>query len=253
MDAWIENPNITAVVYAHLPGQDAGRALVQILYGDVSPTGRLPYTVARQASHYGNLLGPCQTGDSLSPQCDFTEGANVDYRSFLAQNVTPRYEFGYGLTYASFNYSSLQIDMNATATPNDTIVAPVYANGTTNNNSNNSDIIVGGLQSLFESVGTVQAGITNVGKVAAAEVAQLYLQIPSTSSNSSNPTTRVLRGFQKTMIQPNATTQVSFNLRRKDISTWDVVRQAWVVPSGDFQVFVGKSVLDIPLTGSFTT
>lgn len=97
VDAWVENPNVTAVLYAHLPGQDAGRAVAQILYGDVSPSGRLPYTVAKQASAYGNLLSPCQNGkNSLSPQCDFSEGNNVDYRSFLARNVTPRYEFGYG-------------------------------------------------------------------------------------------------------------------------------------------------------------
>ncbi|KAK4542052.1 hypothetical protein LTR36_007083 [Oleoguttula mirabilis] len=254
VDAWIENPNVTAVLYAHLPGQDAGRAVAQILYGDVTPSGRLPYTVAKQASDYGNLLGPCLNEPaSLSPQCDFTEGTNVDYRSFLARNVTPRFEFGYGLTYSTFEYSALGITVNATATPNDTVVAPVYVNGTTNENSNNTGIGVGGLQSLFESVGTVQASIANTGDVAAAEVAQLYLQIPATSSNSSNPTTRVLRGFQKVMVSPNATAQVDFNLRMKDVSTWDVVRQAWVVPSGEFQVFVGKSVLDTPLTGSFTT
>ena len=253
VDAWAENPNVTAVLYAHLPGQDAGRALAQILYGDVSPSGRLPYTVAKQASDYGNLLGPCQAGKSLSPQCDFTEGVNVDYRSFLARNLTPRYEFGFGMTYTTFDYSGLRISMNATATPNDTVVTPVYANGTTNDNSKNTDIVVGGLQSLFESVGTVSVSIANTGNVAAAEVAQLYLQIPAAPSNASNPTTRVLRGFQKITIQPNATADVSFNLRRKDVSTWDAVRQAWAVPSGDFQVLVGKSVLNTPLTGNFTT
>lgn len=157
------------------------------------------------------------------------------------------------MTYTTFKYSGLKIAVNATATPNDTVVAPVYTNGTTNGNSNNTDIIVGGLKSLFESVGTVRATISNTGNVAAAEVPQLYLQIPATSSNSSNPTTRVLRGFQKVMVEPNATTDVSFPLRLKDVSMWDVIRQAWVVPSGDFLVFVGKSVLDTPLTGSFTT
>jgi len=252
VDSWVDNPNVTAIIYAHLPGQDAGRALVQLLYGAVSPSGRLPYTVAKQASDYGSQQSPCQADDSLSPQCDFTEGVNIDYRGFLARNITPRYEFGYGLTYSSFDYSGLQISVNATATANAT-TAPVYANGTTNDNSNNAAVIVGGLQSLFESVGSVRATITNVGGVAAAEVAQLYLRIPAIAVNASNPTTRVLRGFEKVMVQPNATAQVSFNLRAKDVSSWDVVRQAWVVPSGTFDVYVGKSVLDTPLTGTFTT
>ncbi|KAI7316870.1 putative glycosyl hydrolase [Hortaea werneckii] len=253
VDEWIENANVTAVIFAHLPGQDAGRAIAKILYGDVSPSGRLPYTVAKKASDYGHLLDPCEANGSKSPQCDFTEGVNIDYRSFLARNRTPRYDFGYGLTYSTFTYSGLQIDVNATATPNDTIPAPVYTNGTTNDNSNHSGVIVGGLASLFESVGTIKASIENTGDAEAAEVAQLYLQIPAMASNASNPTTKVLRGFQKVSIRPGGTADVSFNLRMKDVSSWDVVRQAWVIPSGDFQVTVGKSVLDQSLTGSFST
>ncbi|KAK1062374.1 hypothetical protein LTR12_010315 [Friedmanniomyces endolithicus] len=251
VDAWVNNPNVTAVIFAHLPGQDAGRAVASILYGDVGPSGRLPYTVARRSSDYGSLLGPCQADGSLSPQCDFTEGVNVDYRGFLARNTTPRYEFGYGLTYSSFKYANLQTNINGTATPSDT-VTPVYTNGTTNENINNTAVGDGGLLSLFESVGTITASISNTGSVAAAEVAQLYLQIPATTSNSSNPRTRVLRGFEKVLIQPNETAQVAFNLRMKDVSTWNVTRQAWVVPSGEYGVYVGKSVLDTPLTGSFT-
>ncbi|KAK5112897.1 hypothetical protein LTR62_003719 [Meristemomyces frigidus] len=252
VDAWIDNPNVTAVMFAHLPGQDAGRALAQILYGDVSPSGRLPYTVAKQASDYGNLLSACQAHGSSSPQCDFTEGSNIDYRAFLARNITPRYEFGFGLTFTTFDYADLQININATATPEDTLF-PVYTNGTTNSNHNNTAIGPGGLQSLFESVGTISARITNTGNVSAAEVAQLYIQIPSPTTNSSNPRTRVLRGFEKIMIEPKQTKRVGFNLRMKDVSYWNVTRQAWIVPGGRFEVGVGKSVLDLPLTGSFGT
>ncbi|KAK4561100.1 hypothetical protein LTR86_005055 [Recurvomyces mirabilis] len=252
VDAWIDNPNVTAVLFAHLPGQDAGRALAQIMYGDVSPSGRLPYTVAKQASDYGNLLGPCQAHGSKSPQCDFTEGTNIDYRAFLARNITPRYEFGYGLTYTTFEYTNLQINVNATATPDDAVF-PVWTNGTTDQNSNNTAIGQGGLQSLFDSVGTISASVANTGNMAAAEVAQLYLQIPATTSNSSNPRTRVLRGFEKVMIESNSTEEVTFDLRMKDVSYWNVTRQAWIVPMGEFKVFVGKSVLDLPLDGTFST
>jgi beta-glucosidase len=225
------------------------------LYGDVSPSGRLPYTIAKESSDYGNLLGPCQGGKSRSPQCDFTEGVNIDYRHFLALNITPRYEFGFGLTYSSFEYSSLKIDINATATDGEpTGGAPVYTNGTTQNTGNDA-VIVGGLASLFESAGTVTATISNTGSVTAAEVAQLYLHIPDdniAASNSSVINTRALRGFQKIELAPGDSRQVTFGLRRKDVSRWDTVKQAWVVPSGAFEVFVGKSVLDTPLRNTFT-
>ena len=245
VDEWIEHPNVTAVLFAHLPGQDAGRAVVQILYGDASPSGRLPYTVGKSEKDYGDLAGPC-IDEGRDPQCDFEEGVEIDYRSFLARDVAPRYAFGYGLTYSTFEYSDLQIDVNATASDNDTVLAPVYANGTTNQNRDNPDIGAAGLTSLLESVGSVQAAIRNTGDRAAAEVAQLYIQTPSMS-------TRVLRGFQKVMIEPGESTSVSFPLRRKDVSSWDTERQAWVVPQGRFEVMVGKSVLDLPLNGTFTT
>nr|POE51658.1 putative beta-glucosidase m [Quercus suber] len=247
VDAWIENPNITAVILAHLPGQDAGRALTQILYGDVSPSGRLPYTIAKQASDYGSLASPCLANKSTNPQCDFSEGLNIDYRAFLATNITPRYDFGYGLTYTTFHYSALNLSVNATATPisNSSSLAPVYANGTTSN-ADNPALGVGGLLSLFANAGFITATITNAGSVPAAEVAQLYLQLPGRP-------TRVLRGFQKILLAPGAAAQVQFPLRLKDVSTWDVLRQAWIVPAGDVAVWVGKSVEDDEaLRGVFT-
>lgn len=56
VDAWITNPNVTAVIFAHLPGQDSGRALVEVMYGKQSPSGRLPYTVAKSEADYGDVL-----------------------------------------------------------------------------------------------------------------------------------------------------------------------------------------------------
>lgn len=219
VDAWIDNPSVTAAIFAHLPGQDAGRALGNILFGDVSPSGRLPYTLARDPTDYGDLLAPCADG-TQSPQCNFTEGVEIDYRGFLARNVTPRYEFGYGLTYTTFTYSNLNVGVHASSG-------------------------AGGSQSLFQSVGTITATIHNTGSVEAAEVAQLYLQLPGAN-------TRALRGFQKPRIAPGNSATVQFNLRRKDISSWNTVAQAWEVPKGEILVFVGKSVLDTQLRGHIT-
>lgn len=251
VDAWIENSNITAVIFAHLPGQDAGRSVVQLLYGEVSPSGRLPYTVAKEASDYGDLQKPC-IDSSNSPQCEYSEGVNIDYRNFLARNITPRYALGFGLTYSTFDYSRLEVDMNATSTAGARSTAPVYINGTINQNMDRKDVGIGGLQSLFETVGTISATVTNSGSVSAAEVAQLYLQIPVPDEDlGDNPNTRVLRGFQKVQIGPEESTTVEFSLRRKDISYWNVQNQTWITPDGGYEVYVGKSVLDTPLIGSF--
>lgn len=251
VDEWIQNNNVTAVLFAHLPGQDAGRAVVSLLYGDVSPSGRLPYTVAKKASDYKDLAGPC-IDKSRDPQCDFSEGVNIDYRNLLARDVTPRFEFGYGLTYTTFSYDGLEINLNATSTSHSVNTAPVYTNGTTNQNADRDDIAVGGLKSLFESVGTISATITNTGTVSAAEVAQLYIQIPvPEKSLGNNPNTRTLRGFDKVHVPPGESAKVSFPLMRRDISYWNAFNQTWVVPDGKYHVYVGKSVLDTPLTGSF--
>jgi beta-glucosidase len=74
VDEWIENPNITAVIYGHLPGQDSGRALVELMYGRQSPSGRLPYTVAKKDTDYGIALNPVYPeGVDLFTQGQFPE------------------------------------------------------------------------------------------------------------------------------------------------------------------------------------
>ncbi|KAL2851068.1 glycosyl hydrolase family 3 N terminal domain-containing protein [Aspergillus pseudoustus] len=232
VDRWIENSNVTAVLYAHLPGQDSGAALVQVLYGKQSPSGRLPYTVARKASDYGHLLGPEVPAGDLNlyyPQSNFTEGVYIDYKAFEAQDITPRFEFGFGLTYSSFVYSQLSIrrkrNANLTELPPGKVIKE------------------GGLPSLWDVVAQVSCVVSNVGEVEAAEVAQLYVGLPGGPK-------KVLRGFEKQSLRPGQRKTFSFDLTRRDLSTWDVDRQSWVLQRGEYSIYVGKSVLDIQLTGS---
>ena len=82
-------PSVKAVVWAGIPGQESGNGLVDILYGSTSPSGKLPYTIAKQASDYGTAI---VTGDD-----SFTEGLFIDYRHFDHAAIAPRYEFGFGL------------------------------------------------------------------------------------------------------------------------------------------------------------
>lgn len=82
VDQWIEHPNITATVIAHLPGQDSGKAIVKLLYGEASFSGKLPYTLAKNESDY-HPYTPCgREANDTNPQCDFTEGVFIDYRAF---------------------------------------------------------------------------------------------------------------------------------------------------------------------------
>lgn len=234
VDGWIDNPNVTAVIYSHLPGQDSGRALVKIMYGEESPSGRLPYTVAKDESDYGGLLNPTIPDDTsmFYTQSNFTEGTHIDYRHFLVADITPRFAFGFGLTYTSFDYSNLHVSVSKDA---NTGYLPGDHNSTT-------PAPEGGLDSLWNVIATVSCQITNTGDVPAAEVAQLYLIRPGEE--------RVLRGFDKQTVQPGETVEASFSLTRRDLSAWDVASQNWVLPRGGYEVLVGKSVLDIQLKKS---
>lgn len=110
-------------------------------------------------------------------------------------------------------------------------------------------MIPGGRADLFDTVVTVTAKISNSGGVTGAEVAQLYIGLPP-SSPPAPP--KQLRGFTKLSLAPGASGTATFNLRRKDLSYWDVGMQNWVVPAGDFAVSVGASSRDIRLTGTIT-
>ena len=87
IEPWIENPNVTAVLWANLPGQESGNALVDVLYGAVSPSGRLPYTIAKDPADYPAQLVTGGTGDEVLA-IDYTEGLMIDYRHFDAVSIS---------------------------------------------------------------------------------------------------------------------------------------------------------------------
>lgn len=88
VEPWIENPNITAVVWAGLPGQEAGNSITDVLYGDVNPSGRLPYTIAKRPEDYSAQLVTGGADDDIL-RIDYTEGLNIDYRHFDAVCASP--------------------------------------------------------------------------------------------------------------------------------------------------------------------
>lgn len=102
VEKWIEHSNVKGLLFAHLPGQESGNALVDVLFGDVNPSGKFPYTVGKSLKDYGPTAGVLYYPNGVVPQQDFTEGLYIDYRYFDKHDVTPRYEFGFGLSYTTF-------------------------------------------------------------------------------------------------------------------------------------------------------
>lgn len=229
VDNWIDHENVTGLVFAHLPGQDTGRAIVDLLYGDINPSGRLPYTVAHETEDYGHLLHVSKREGKFwrFPQSDFTEGVNIDYRAFDAQDIKPRYEFGFGLSYTTFDYSDLDITQHDKSPSEFPPNAPIEQ---------------GGNPHLWDEVAVVSAMVANTGAIDGLEVPQLYIGIPG------GPV-RQLRGFEKVFIPAGEKKQVGFTLNRRDLSVWDVESQQWLLQRGDYKVYVGRSSRDLPLKG----
>ncbi|OTB00649.1 glycoside hydrolase family 3 protein [Hypoxylon sp. CI-4A] len=235
VDQFIDHPNVTGLIFAHLPGESSGHALVSLLYGDSNPSGKLPFTVAHNESDYEGFAGPDLPSGQFEkfPQSNLSvEGVFIDYRHFDLKNITPRYEFGFGLSYTSFDYSNLQVEKRDGANTDQ------YPTGA---------IQEGGQIDLWDVVATISADIQNVGDVDGAEVAQLYISIPDPEQPA-----KQLRGFEKPFINQTATATVSFDLTRRDLSVWDVVAQKWRLQAGDYGVFVGGSSRDLPLQGTLT-
>lgn len=107
LDAHASNPNVTAIVWAGVPGQESGNAIVDILYGNVNPGAKLPFTMGANRTHFGTDV--LYTPNDVIPQMNFEEGVFIDYRAFDKYNNTPTYEFGFGLSYTTFEYSDLVV------------------------------------------------------------------------------------------------------------------------------------------------
>jgi beta-glucosidase len=224
-----DHPNVTAILAAHFPGQESGNSLVDLLYGEVNPSGHLPYTIAMNGSDYN---APPTTGINTTGFDDwqswFDEKLEIDYRYFDAHNITVRYEFGFGLSYTTFNMSGLEISPlvnDITSEPENLPVQP------------------GGNPSLWAPLYNASVSVTNTGKIAGATVPQLYVGLPSSAPAGTPP--RQLRGFEKVHLEVGETQTVGFELMRRDLSYWDIVSQQWLIPSGEFTVYVGFSSRDL--------
>ncbi|KAL5392154.1 hypothetical protein DPSP01_000674 [Paraphaeosphaeria sporulosa] len=236
---WKDNANVTAILAAHFPGQETGNSIVDVLWGDVNPSGRLPYTIANNETDYDlRIVNSTELVESTNPnawQDDFKEGNVIDYKEFDAANKSVAYEFGFGLSYTTFELSDLQIK---SAVSNPSRVP-----------SSSAKVIPGGNEELWQTLVTVCATVKNTGAVNGAAVPQLYVSFPSEAGDK---TVRSLRGFDKVMLAAGEAATVEFPLMRRDISYWDVTGQTWRLPSSSIGVDVGFSSRDLKLNGELT-
>jgi beta-glucosidase len=210
---WISQ--VAGLVEAFYPGQLGGQALAEILFGDVNPSGKLPITMEKQAQDnpaYATFPNPVnQHPDSIA----YREGVFVGYRGYDHNGIQPLFPFGFGLSYTTFSFSPLSI-------------SPSSYNGT-------------------QPV-TVSFTVRNTGKVAGAEVAQLYVG----ENNAPLPRpVRELKGFQKVFLQPGQSQKVMLQLDQRSFAYWNVNLKKWDAPKDSYTVWVGSSeqISDLPRTG----
>ncbi len=209
MNEWIND--VPAVVEAFYPGQEGGNALADILFGDVSPSGKLPLTFLKKWED--SPAYPTYPGDR--DIAHYSEGIFVGYRHFDKNNIEPLFHFGYGLSYTTFDYSDLKLDKKN-----------MGKDGTVR----------------------VSLNVKNTGKMDGDEVVQLYIR--DVKANVKREV-KALKGFDRVSLKAGESKNVSFKIDKSALSFYDVKKKEWVAEPGDFEVLVGSSSRDIRLKDKF--
>ena len=201
--------SVKGILNLYLGGQAGGEAAYNLLYGKVNPSGKLAETFP---VHEDDYLGSKYF--RMGPRTvEYREGIYVGYRYYDSAKKRVKYPFGYGLSYTQFEYSNLRISANAI---------------------NEGDPL------------TVTFTVKNVGKVAGAEIAQLY--VSDVESTLYRPA-QELKGFKKVFLQPGEEKDVEITLDSRAFAYYNVAIKDWHVESGDFKILVGASSRDIKLEG----
>ncbi len=209
---WIDR--VPAILEAWYPGEEDGNAVADVLFGIVNPSGRLPITFPRAL---GDV--PANTPEQypgISGFARYSEGVFVGYRYYDAHNIAPLFPFGYGLSYTTFEYRNLKISPSTATTSQPATIV-------------------------------IELDVQNSGKVAGAEVVQLYLGLPG--KEVPQPP-KQLRGFERVFLEPRHAAHVRFSISARALSYWDVKQHRWRIAAGTYGVFLGSSSRDIRLRGA---
>ncbi len=207
---WDEN--VRAVLYASLAGEGAGAAIARLLYGQANPCGKLAETFPQCLEHTPAYLSyPGRDGKTF-----YSEGLYVGYRYYEKKKLPPKYPFGFGLSYTSFEYKELTVDK--TSLTDDEAL-------------------------------TVTCKVKNTGTVEGKEILQVYVK--DVLSTVDRPE-KELKGFEKVSLKPGEEKTVTFVLDRSAFAYYEKRVSGWHVESGDFEILVGASSQDIRLRTTVT-
>lgn len=224
MGSWQNDAD--AILLAWQPGMEGGNAITDLLTGKVTPSGKLATTfptdykdVPSVKNFPGKEFLDQATGEGarrrVPAEVIYEEGIYVGYRYYNTFKVSPTYEFGYGLSYTTFSYSNLKL----------------------------------GAASFKDKI-TATVSITNRGKVAGKEIVQLYLNAPAKKMDK--PALE-LKGFAKTrLLKPGETQSISFEIKPRDLASFDTNNEQWIAEAGNYIVSVGASSQDIKLKKYFS-
>lgn len=207
---WLDE--VKAVLEMYLGGEAVGAATVNLLYGKVNPSGRLPETFPEKLEDTPTYVIFAKNSD----ESVYAEGIFVGYRYYVSKKINTAFSFGHGLSYTTFAYHHLTTDKGR------------YLD--------NEEVRI-----------TVE--VENTGKVFGKEVVQLY--VGKESQDIIRPI-RELRGFEKIALAPGEKKTVYFVLNKRAFSYWDVVSKDWVVETGSYQIQIGQSASEIILSEEIT-
>ncbi len=202
---WLSKVN--GVLEAYLSGEASGAAVVDILFGKVNPSGKLPETFPLKYEDNPSYISFPGEGNEVN----YAEGVFVGYRYYDKKNMDVLFPFGFGLSYTEFEYSNLKLNKTSMKDTDEVIVT---------------------------------VDVKNIGAVAGKEVVQLYVN--DVESKVLRPINE-LRGFEKIDLMPGETKTVEFKLNKRAFAYYNTKIHDWHVESGDFNIRIGKSSRDIVL------
>ena len=211
MIEWIED--IPVVVQAWYAGMEGGKAIADVIFGDINPSGKLPITFPKKLSD-----SPAHKSEKTFPGDDkvfYDEGIFVGYRHFDTKNIEPLFPFGHGLSYTVFTYKNLTINRK---------------------------------KLTKDGVLDISMDLINSGKVIGSEVVQLYV---SDLISSVERPLKELKRFKKVTLQPGGQAHVSFQLTPEDLAFFDEESHKWKIENGIFKLLIGSSSKDIRLETEF--
>lgn len=207
MTQWIDKAK--TIVQFWYPGMEGGNALANILFGKINPSGKLPMSFPKKLED----SAPHKLGNypGFKLVQNYTEDIYVGYRYFDTYKVAPQFAFGHGLSYTTFNYADLKVMAGA------------------------------------DKKATATLTLKNTGKVAGAEVVQLYVKEQNPKIDRPD---KELKSFKKVFLQPGESQQITFDLDATAFSYYDEIQAKWVMDAGKFDILVGSSSKDIRQTAT---